>query len=372
MSQQIEEQLLNALELFQYANRFRKSLFVLVFGPGIDVNSILTDLKLLQTSKILTAIVCKYDHSLETSFAKLNARGFRFAFRRWPTPRNHQPDLELTTIAALAEGAIPVYALEGQLMNTDDEGRSLFSQAADMAHELRAAKVVFLSDLQGLKIDNRIQSHIQPNEIPQLISEQHSFNVDRKMLELIASVNSRYHFDVVILDYATGSLFQEIFTHKGRGTLFSNEYSTAIRRAKLEDVFDISRLLRPYINSGTVRPVTDDQIAEHISDYFVFTINSAIVASAQLADYGEADALAKICTLPRYRGKGRAKQLARKLIEEAKARQKKYVFGLSIEPRMWIFFTSLGFTEIDRSTLPDSWKENYDFSRPSKAFRLDL
>ncbi len=58
--------------------------------------------------------------------------------------------------------------------------------------------------------------------------------------------------------------------------------------------------------------------------------------------------------------------------EEARAQGKKFVFSLSIEPKMWQFFLGLGFVETDRATLPEEWQKGYDLSRESKGFRLDL
>jgi hypothetical protein len=48
------------------------------------------------------------------------------------------------------------------------------------------------------------------------------------------------------------------------------------------------------------------------------------------------------------------------------------VFALSLEPSMWAFFFGLGFQECRYSELPENWLQQYDQSRGSRAFRLNL
>ncbi|MCH8077986.1 MAG: amino-acid N-acetyltransferase, partial [SAR324 cluster bacterium] len=77
-------------------------------------------------------------------------------------------------------------------------------------------------------------------------------------------------------------------------------------------------------------------------------------------------------TLPRYRGKGRARELARQLIAEAGAQGYRGVFALSVDERMWEFFLSLGFQRVARESLPEGWRRQYDMNRDSRAFRMKL
>jgi amino-acid N-acetyltransferase len=167
-----------------------------------------------------------------------------------------------------------------------------------------------------------------------------------------------------------GCLFLEIFTHRGKGTLLTNDYPNVIRRGQISDVMDIALLLKPYISSGAILSVSEDAIADEVEDYYVYTVNNSIVAISKLTDHGPAIELAKFCTLPRYQGKGRARELAEKMIETVKQANKEFIFALSIEPKMFEFFKSLGFEECTRECLPENWKKQYDMSRSSKAFKL--
>jgi len=176
----------------------------------------------------------------------------------------------------------------------------------------------------------------------------------------------------VITNSNPGSIYQEVFTHQGIGTLISNFPDGIIRNGTPKDVFLVSRLMKPYIDRGLLLPISEENLQNEIFEFELYIINNSVVAGAKIIDYGEASELAKFFSLPRFRRRGHARTLALSLIDKARERNKKYVFSLSVTKNMWDFFLSLGFYEVSRELLPDSWKEHYDFSRDSKAFKLDL
>ena len=120
-------------------------------------------------------------------------------------------------------------------------------------------------------------------------------------------------------------------------------------------------------------PVNEDGIEDDIDSYIVYEIDKSIVAVGKLSYYDENIAeIAKIATFPRYQGGQRAREVCKALIDKAKEEGLEGVFGLTINPAMMKLFQSLGFEEIDRADLPEKWKEHYDFSRPSKAFYMEI
>jgi len=50
----------------------------------------------------------------------------------------------------------------------------------------------------------------------------------------------------------------------------------------------------------------------------------------------------------------------------------KGVFGVGINPKLEQKLTPLGFSEVQHSELPQAWQDQYDSSRPSRAFALTL
>ena len=131
-------------------------------------------------------------------------------------------------------------------------------------------------------------------------------------------------------------------------------------------------MLKPSIDNGWVLEISEDKIADLIKQFYVYTINTKVVAAAMIQDYDDAVELAKFCTIPRFQGRGGARKLANRLIKEAKETSKSYVFSLSTNKAMWNLFSSLGMKETQREKLPKKWLEHYDLKRSSKAFKLEL
>lgn len=363
MAQTIEAQLLDALELFQYSYRFRHALFVLALEPDVSISRVLMDLRVLHSSHISVMIICKDGPDMSQTLRKWSERGIRFSYLRGNAAEPITAFGEEVIHPILEEDVIPVLGLDQTITEINFHLYSL-----ELADRFGADKAFFISTCPGLEIDGVLQSHISAKELSALLHEMKQTNVPGELLTLFCRQSQEKGVDIVLLEGTPGNLFQEIFTHQGKGTLFTDEYPNVVRRAQLDDVFEISLLLKPYIAAGIILPTSEDSIAECVGDYFLYTVNEAIVAASQLVDYGTACALARFCTLPRFQGKGRAKQLAREMIEAAKTQGKDYVFALSVEPKIWTFFRSLGFSEVPREELPASWKVGYDFQRPSKAF----
>ncbi|MFN8392726.1 MAG: GNAT family N-acetyltransferase [Bdellovibrionota bacterium] len=375
----IEAQMLNALELFYYESRFRENVFVIALEEDIPVSKILTDLRVIQASDIRVILFCRETPGLAEYLEQQNMRGSRFKHYPHRLGKDVTKTFNSVIRKDLAQRAIPVLALQGEPSGSDPmltprvvTARAFALQALDTAQDFSARKVFFLSSVRGLEVDGVLQSHPSENEIRQFLDSACSINIGKEQLAFIQEQFVDRGIEIALLEGKSGNLFQEIFSHIGKGTLFTEDYPNVIRRAELADVIDIAVLMKPSVAAGVILPVPEDEIAAHIESFFVYTVNGAIVASARLADYGEGCELAKFSTLPRFQGKGRARQLAIEMIEAARKLKKQYVFALSIEPKMWQFFEALGFHEAPRESFPLGWREGYDLHRPSKGFRLDL
>ena len=246
-------------------------------------------------------------------------------------------------------------------------------QQSDLIADLANADRVFLlSRNPGLVVDHKLLSHCSSEELKEILKNKRNCNISLEILDYLAQQERVKKREYALLSGGSGELFTEVFTHRGSGTLFTNVYSNLIRRAELSDVLEIFRLMKPYLDSGAMRPITEDEVAASINNYQVYIVNDSIVASAQLVRYGMAGEIAKFATLPRYQGKGRARELAKSLMRTAQEQEMEFVFSLSSSKKMWRFFDSLGFKEIPREKLPEEWKAQYDFTRISKAFLREL
>ncbi|MDH5559583.1 MAG: GNAT family N-acetyltransferase [Deltaproteobacteria bacterium] len=370
MSHSIETQMLNALEYFHYSNRFRKHLFLLVLKDKSRLQELMTDIRVLNASLINLVILNRDSQGLEDFLELWRKRGCSFLYSQIHPDRISEDGFLQQVDQQVKTDLIPVFSLDGDSIASQKEGFDQF--ALDFAHKVKADKIFFFSEEEGLEIEGHLQSHITPERIRQSLSQGKKTNFEEASLLFLADQSQKKELEIVLLKDRVGNLFEEVFTHKGKGTLLTREYPNEIRQAMLSDIFDLTLLMKPYVHSGQILPVSEEEMTRDAHTYWVYTINHSIIATAKLKDYNEAVEVAKFCTLPRYQGKGMAKQLANCLIQEARERRKKYIFALSIEEKMWNFFTGLGFKEQPREELPESWRKDYDFSRKSKAFILNL
>ncbi len=365
MKDTIDTQMLDALELFHYANRFRNHLFVLVLEDGVELEKIMLDLRMLYSAHIKIVILYQADQQIGDCLDCWSHRGFRLHHSTSKTP-GQAIDL-LGEERDCAEGAVI-----GLDLADCSEPNSLTHQSLLIAQQLNADKVFFLGGQKGLSLDGQFLSHPLPSELELYLDKGKALNLEPSRLRLMIETTKSAGIEIIILAGTSGTLFEEIFTHRGNGTLLTEDYPNLIRQGRDSDLTDLLMLIKHEMQQGSILPVAEVAIAENIHNYFVYTVSDSIVASATLVDYGATAELAKFCTLPRYQGKGRARQLALQMIEKAAKLNKDYVFALSVNPQMWDFFLGLGFAEVTREELPHDWQAQYDFSRPSKAFKKTL
>jgi len=355
----LKAQMLDALELFYYSYRFRHLTFAVLFEDQKDFEALSTDLRVLGSSHIKVVVFCQQDHTLHSKVSQLKQRGAPYEFLELSSTCN--PEKLVEEIAAIVEkGGVPVVGVPSFNLKTQ-------TPIFEICSAIKVEKSFLISEHRGIEIDGIFYSHLTPGDHDRFGIES-EVNIGWDSLEHIIESQQKFGFEIILLDNDPGSLFEEIFTHRGRGTLFTENYPNIIRKAEPKDIQDILLILRSYFEDGKIVLIDEESISKSIADFFVYTVNGAIVATTKLTDFGESAELAKFATLPRYQGKGRARELARHMIEVAWDQGKKQVFALSIEESMWRFFLQLGFKEIDRQELPEQWRKQYDFTRPSKAF----
>jgi len=365
MIEQIETQMLDALELFHYAYKFRHHQFVLVLEEGALLEEIMLDIRVLYSAHIKIIILYQANQSIGEDLWRWTERGFRFCHTASTPPEqaievlNRERDRENVTIVGLD-------------LEQCREPESLTRQSLRVAATLGADKIFFFGAHKGLTLNGKFLSHPLPSELELSLSQRQTINMAPSRLQMMLEETLQCGIEIVILEGRSGTLYEEIFTHRGSGTLLTDDYPNVIRQGRDGDLTDLLMLVKHAVQQGSVLPVSEATLAETIHDYFLYTVNDSIVAAATLIDYGKSAELAKFCTLPRYQGKGRAKTLALQMIEKAAELKKEYVFALSVNPKMWDFFLGLGFVETAREELPKGWCTQYDFDRPSKAFRKNI
>ncbi len=123
-----------------------------------------------------------------------------------------------------------------------------------------------------------------------------------------------------------------------------------IRKAKLEDVKEIQRLIKQYSTRGDILPRSLSEIYDDLRDFLVFIQNRKMVGICALhicwEDLAEVRSLA---VKEEDRKKGIGAKLVKACLEEAKTLGARRVFALTYQTG---FFEKLGFKTVDKTVLP--------------------
>jgi amino-acid N-acetyltransferase len=124
-----------------------------------------------------------------------------------------------------------------------------------------------------------------------------------------------------------------------------------IRKARVQDVKTIQKLIAEYARKGDMLPRSLSEIYENLRDYFVFIGDgNRVVGSAAIhimwEDLAEVRSLA---VREEWMGKGVGTKLVEACLSEALVLGITRVFALTYKPD---FFERLGFRRVDKSELP--------------------
>ncbi|UCB51367.1 MAG: N-acetyltransferase [Deltaproteobacteria bacterium] len=126
-----------------------------------------------------------------------------------------------------------------------------------------------------------------------------------------------------------------------------------IRKALIQDVKPIHRLLSYYADQGLLLPRSLSELYDHLRDHFVVedkrSQNSIIGVSALGICWEDLAEIRSLAIAKDEQGKGLGSQLVETCLEEARSLGLQRVFTLSYVPE---FFSKLGFREVEKSVLP--------------------
>ncbi len=362
-----DAQMLHTLETLHYCQRFADRLFAFVFESSSHCEELLVDLRVLHAARIRQVLFCAADPGLLGKLEMWNRSGYKFLVLEAGVEDLRTAAFIGRLQRVLGEGNLPLVALRDF---PSDAAEQLETADAVMhcAVCLGAVKVFFPGEEAGLQIDGRFRSYPTALELEQALEGDKPCNLGRERLAFLVEQQELHAVDMVIAQARRGSIFREVFSHSGSGTLLTREYPNILRPAQETDVRDIMAIMQPYVESGFIKPVSEDALIKSIPTFTVYSVNDQIVAAASLIEHEDCYELAKLCTLPRYQARGRARDLVRALQERAKAEGKRALFALTVQDFVGEFFERLGFEPTERESLPATWREGYDFSRPSKAY----
>ncbi len=251
--------------------------------------------------------------------------------------------------------------------------------ATSVAVELQADKLLFLTEVPGIRIDphapasddNPIDTELPLAAAKKLLAEspnptqptdlafylQHCVKACEEGVE-------RSH----ILPFAVdGALLLEVYVHDGIGTMVVDEKLEELREATADDVGGILQLIEPFERDGTLVKRDRTEIERDIDHYTIIDHDGVIFACAALYPYPEARTaeMAALTVSPQSQGQGDGEKVLKRIEQRARAMGLKSIFVLTTRTMHW--FLKRGFVQTDPDWLPEARKRKYNWDRKSQV-----
>ena len=241
--------------------------------------------------------------------------------------------------------------------------------AVATATALGAAKLIFLSDAPVLDSDGAVRPELTANEAERLLAQGARLSKETRTylaraLEAVRSGVERAH---VVRRNADGALLLELFTHEGSGSMITADKLERLRRATIDDVGGILRLIEPLEADGTLVRRGREPLEQEIGRFTVLEHDRLILGCAALYPFPKARAgeLACLAVRPDHRGAGHGEKLMGAVERQARAAGMKKLFVLTTRAAHW--FVERGFGEAPLGALPGEKQTLYNWQRRSKV-----
>lgn len=257
------------------------------------------------------------------------------------------------------------YSPTGEIFNL-----TLEDVAANVAIALRAEKLIFLMEQDGvLDTKGRLIREITESDTQALITRKPGKGDDAALYLPFAAkaCDAGVHRAHLISRHQDGALLLELFTHNGIGTMVTQDPLEQLRRATIDDVGGVLRLIEPLEADGTLVKRSRERLEMEIGRFRIIEHDGKIVGCAALYPFKDAAAaeLACLAVHADYRNVGAGERLLRALEDEARMTKVKRLFVLTTRASHW--FIEQGFAEATVSSLPKARQQLYNYQRRSKV-----
>jgi amino-acid N-acetyltransferase len=242
--------------------------------------------------------------------------------------------------------------------------------AASAATALSAEKVIFLIDTPGVVTGKRaeLRRDLTCSEAERLLARNTGLTEDVQLylpraVEACRAGVKRAH---LLSRHADGALLVELFTHRGVGTMITQDPLQRLRPARIEDIGGILQLIEPLEADGTLVKRGRDLLEMEIGLFYVLEHDRVIIGCAALYRYdGGMAELACLVVHPDYRGSGAGERLLEAIESRARKQRVKRLFALTTRTSHW--FQEHGFTAESVEELPQRRQDLYNFQRRSQV-----
>jgi len=256
--------------------------------------------------------------------------------------------------------------------------------ATRVAIELQADKLIFLSEMPGIRIkpgqpeseDNPIDTEMPLDYAERLLRElppaQQPTDIGFYLQHCVRACKAgveRTH----ILPFATdGALLLEVYVHDGIGTMVIDEKLESLREATVDDVGGILQLIVPFEKDGTLVKRDRTEIERDAGQYTVIEHDGVIFGCAALYPYPQAKTaeMAALTVSPQSQGQGDGERILKRVEQRARAMGLSSIFVLTTRTMHW--FLKRGFQPVAIDWLPEARQRSYNLNRKSQVLVKQL
>jgi len=256
------------------------------------------------------------------------------------------------------------YSPTGEVFNATME-----DVAVGTAKALAADKLVFYTDAPVLDARGRLVAELSAQEADRLLARGNQLSEHTRLylqhaVEAIRGGVARAH---LVSHHVDGALLIELFTHKGSGSMLTEDKLEKLRSATIDDVGGILALIEPLEAEGVLVYRGRELLEREIERFFVVEHDGMILGSAALYPFasGKEAELAALVVRPEARDQGYGEKLLQHMCAVARRRGLRRLFVLTTQATHW--FIERGFAESDVSALPEPRRSLYNYQRRSKV-----
>jgi amino-acid N-acetyltransferase len=259
------------------------------------------------------------------------------------------------------------YSISGETFNL-----SAVNLAAELAIELKADKLIYLIEAEGLEDkDGNIISQLIRSEAEALLNDD---SVDDSVyLQAGVRACKQGVSRVQLIDRnVSGAILQELFTRDGAGTMISANAYDVIRQANENDIAGILTLIEPLEKQGVLVERSREKLELEIEQYTLMQRDNVIIGCAAIYAFKDDEAAELACFVihPDYHKQGMGEQLITTMEAKVTDAGLSKLFVLTTQAEHW--FLRHGFTECDIDALPVKKKDMYNYQRKSKALMRNI
>lgn len=261
------------------------------------------------------------------------------------------------------------YSPTGETFNLTLEAVAQYTAIA-----LKAHKLIFLGDTQGVQKDTLILSELTAQQAEEWLANHPNADEDMRLylpcaIQAVRQGVERAH---LISRHIDGGLLQELFTHNGIGSMITRDPLAQMRQATIEDVGGILCMLEPLEKSGVLVKRSRERLEMEISQFHVLTHDNMIVGCVAMYAYPDYQMgeLACLVVHPDYRRHHYGERLLTFIEQHACEQGFTQIFALTTQTAHW--FIEKGFCLADITDLPSRKQVFYNHQRKSQVFIKSL